>query len=304
MSNSKLTGKGPRPGWFVLGVDLAQIHDQSAFVVMSVSECEIVPGRLPIRTFVVDHVEALQGSKTKPLELDALARRAIEISKSFPPPGVDGGCCPIVFDQHLAIEFSAKLRAVGYSELITEGQATTRDFRRMTGATYHQSAMAAASQTARWRLVREVVHGGRLKIPATAEGRSLSNQLAQLRAWELAGGLLRVEAARDDIADALALAVEVASALPATDIGDLEIEYVPINWSAETRTLSGGGARYWKRLANGARMPAEMPRSDPNFEAYAVEMIASGARTPRIIEWEQEQKETKPVGLSIRVVGG
>jgi hypothetical protein len=278
----RFTGRGARKGHFVLGCDLAQVNDASAFVVVSRAERVIDEAKAPVAIFVVEHVEAQQGSRTRPLELEQLKSHAIEIARAFASPY--GSPCSLVFDQHLAIELMRLLRERGFTEA-----AEARDLR--SGSKFLQMALTAPAQTARWRMLREVVHGGRLKVPTTPQGRALVNQLAELRAWELPGGLLRVEGKHDDVADATALALEIAVHLAPTDTGGLEVEYVPVHWNDCPGNIQGGAPRFFRRQANGSRVPCEPPY-DPSpgshFELWAESLSATGHSTPSIERWKQE----------------
>lgn len=293
----RYTGKGPRRGHFGLGVDLAQLHDASAFVVVSACDVHVSETTAPVRHFVVEHIEAHQGSRAAPLMLATLARRATSIARSFPTPF--GGPCAMAFDQHLAVEFSALVQKEGYRPVA--------DVRDLAGARFHQASMAVPAQTARFRHLREIVHGGRLHIPDTNEGRELAKQLRGLRAWEMPTGL-KVEGKRDDLADALVLAIEIARYQPPTD-GDGAVEQLldGVSWSEEGVQVR---SRWVRRLADGRTVPAEIPAWDPAFEAHARECIRKGIRTPQIDRWlesigidasrvqidERELDEARPLG--------
>ena len=156
-------------------------------------------------------------------------------------------------------------------------------------------SMSPEAQTPRWRALRELAHGGRLHLPSGEDAETLRSQLASLRATQLSSGALRVEARRDDLADALALAVPIALKLqPSADGPGGRVEFRPgrLNWGDDG--LTAPGSRYVRVLPSGKEIPAEIPRWDPWFSEYAEESIANGIRTPAIIEWEREREQARP----------
>ena len=285
-------GKGPRGGEFVVGLDAAQTGDETAIVVCSCFEVEVAAGHAPIKHLVAEHLETMQGSRKAPLPVEVIASRAVAISRAF-------GRAPILSDRFLGPVMAAELVKLGLREFWDP------DGDRVPPAgTFCMRSMAPEKQTPRWKALRSLVHGGRLHLPAGAESEKLRGQLAALVATQQSSGALKVEGRRDDLCDALALAVPVALKLqPSADgpAGRVVLDEGRLTWDDEG--LSCRGSHDVREHPDGRRVPAETPRWDPYFEIYARDMIAQGVRTPGIIEWEKEQRELAPRGINVPVEG-
>jgi hypothetical protein len=94
----------------------------------------------------------------------------------------------------------------------------------------------------------------------------------------------------DDIVSCLLLASdhEVIGRLPPTE-GDVEVETSPVLWDGYE--LSGGQARYYRRMPGGGRVMCEPPVGSPMFDEYAEGMIASGHSSPAVARWLEERQE-------------
>jgi hypothetical protein len=169
---------------------------------------------------------------------------------------------------------------------------------------YVIAGMGPQKQTPRWALLRALASGGRLHVPDSAAGRELIKQLQHLVALTLPSGLLKIEGrqAADDIADALALAAEIAMRVPPTAVkGEAVVEMVSdgVGFSV-SRGLSVEFPTFVKRYPNGDIEPAEIPAWHPLFEAYALEMLARGMTTPSIERWQRDAQIGKG-DVTIRV---
>lgn len=245
----------------VVALDVAHKDDGMAFVRVAATARQVAVGKAPVRGVAVTHAERWQGSRDRPLNNRDIARHAVAISRDA-ERGFGG--CPIVLDQHYFLTIADFLREEGYREL--------SDVRQLTGATFMKAPMHAAAQTSRFRLLREVVHGAnRLAIPDTRDGRALVAELAELRAWELAGGLMKVEGLRtDDLADALALATEVAVLGVLRPVGENGCpEWVDegIGYDHDLGLRRFG---HWAIVdpVTGKETPAPWPIDDPEFAAH------------------------------------
>jgi hypothetical protein len=276
---SPYAGQGARPGSFAIGLDVAQLHDQTAIVVVSSFEVEINPAHPAVRHVVCEHVEAIESSKKSPTPIEAIASRVAQLSRSY-------GNAPVLHDPFMGPVVKNELAKVGF-----------RPYEDPSGeklpppGTYCQRSMDPSRQTPRWRGLRELVHGGRLHV--ASDHAALVQQLAALRATQLSSGALKVEGRRDDLADALALAAQVASQLVPTGGpgGAVEYHVGGFNWDAESGTLSHDGIGWSRRMPNGSIMPAEHPRWAPGWEEWAQEMLASGHSTPSIEAWRREREQ-------------
>ena len=262
-------GRGPRPGHFVIGLDIGQLHDDTAIVVVSTFEIDVSPGHAPVRHVVIEHAEIIASSLFRPTTIEAIASRVAELSRQY-------GNAPIVFDPFQGPTVKDALRRVGLSEHDGDDAPPRRRF--------VQASMAPQAQTPRWKLLRDLVHGERLHIPRTSAGETLARQLGQLRASQQSSGALKVEGRRDDVADACALAVSIAMQLPpsAGPQGHVEHRLNGVRWDEEGISVR---ERFVHVLPNGRERPAETPEWHPSFEDYAREMIKTGKWTAEIERW-------------------
>jgi hypothetical protein len=282
---SRYAGKGPRAGSFVVGFDAAQTSDESAFVVASVFEVEVSVGHAPVKHAIVEHVETIAGSRKAPVPIEAIASRAAALSRAF-------GNAPLVSDRFMGPTMAAELVKLGLREFWDPDDEKVPPL-----GMFCMRSMAPERQTPRWRMVRELVHGGRLHLPAGDDAEKLRGQLAGLRATQLSSGALKVEGRRDDLTDALALAVPIAMKLPPSadgPMGRVEFRAGPLTW--DEGGLSTHGGRFVRTLPNGREVPAECPRWDPYFDVYAEESIANGVSTPAIEEWRRERESMQMRG--------
>ncbi len=280
-------GKGPRPGRFCIGLDIAQLHDQTAIVVLSGFDHEVTPRTAPIRNVVVEVVEVIESSRERPTAIEAIAARVVDLSKMF-------GNAPVVFDPYQGPTLKAALEKLGMKEHRVGKEEAQNETVPKRG-TFLQRSMAPTFQTPRWRLVRELVQGRRVHL--TDDHVVLARQLAQLRATQMSSGSLKVEGKRDDVADAFALAAEVAMKIPATDGPDGAVVF---RYNGAYRDEEGVhliGPRWVRVLPNGREVPAETPRWHPSFPGYARDMVAQGISTPAIEAWKREQEVKQRVGV-------
>jgi hypothetical protein len=266
-------GKGPRRGSFVVGFDHGQLKDDAAIVVASGFEVSIRPDVAPVRHVVVERAEAIPSSKKNPLPTSVLVARLVAVSSSF-------GGAPIFFDQHAAVDVKDELRRRGYRE--------HEDVDRVPPPrTFAQLSMAPQHQTPRWKALRDLAHGARLHLGEGDE--ALAKELAGLSATQQSSGSLKVEGAKDNRADALALIVPIALRLPPTGGPEGHVEH-----RFDGVVFDQSGVRFrnprWVRVRPGGReIPAEVPRWHRTFERYARDMLATGNSTPSIQAWLREQ---------------
>src|SRR5262249_19214415 len=155
------------------------LHDQTAIVVCSSFGVEVSPGHAPVRHVVVDHVEVIESSRERPTSIEAIAARVASLSKSFRD-------APVLFDQFAGPTVKQALPAYGLLETADANADRVPPTR-----TFTQRSMSPQHQTPRWRLVRDLAHGGRLHLGA--DHGALARQLALLKATQLSTGSLKVE---------------------------------------------------------------------------------------------------------------
>jgi hypothetical protein len=262
------TGKGPRAGSFVVGVDAGQTGDDSEFCVCSSFEVEISPDTQPLRHVVVEERASIKSSKSSPTSMETIAAVAVELSARW-------GYAPILFDQWSSVTLKEYLRKAGYREHEGDGPPYPR--------TFSQRSSAPSSQTPRWRLVRSLVQGARLHL--REDDGELRRQLASLRATELSSGGLRVESRKDDAADACAIACEIAVLLDSTDgpSGTAHQE-TSIHWHGHA------GLEITHRWTKNGFACAP-PEWHPTFEEHALQMLSRGIRNAAIERWLAKQPE-------------
>lgn len=272
---SPFAGLGPRPGSFVIGLDVAQLRDATAIVVCSSFEVEVSPTTAPIRSLVVERSETIESDRKAPTPIEAIAARVVGLSRSF-------GNAPVIFDPFQGPTVKAALEKLGMREFVdTTGAAVPRP------GTFCQRSMAPQHQTPRWKLVADLAHGGRLHLGADDE--PLARQLGQLHATQLSTGALKVEGRRDDLADALALAAEVAVKLPPVGGPQGSVEFRDDGAYYDAAGVHLRNPRFVRVMPNGSEQLAECPQWHPHFESYAREMAASGTWTPAVRAWFDRQ---------------
>jgi hypothetical protein len=286
------TGKGPREGFFVVGLDVAQIRDQTAIVCCSGYDVEVSALHAPVRHVVVEHAEVIESSKREPTPIEAIAQRVAAISNAY-------GRAPVVHDLFAGPTVKAALARLGMHEHFDPtGEALP------PLGTFTQCSMDPSRQTPRWRLLRSLAQSGRLHLGAGDE--ELRRQLAGLRAVQLSSGALRVDGKRDDQADALALAAPIAAKLPPTDGpgGRVEFLHSGARFDREMHRVDLVGAHWVRVRPDGSRELAECPRWSPLFDQYAEESIAMGISTPAIREWQREREQARMRGIAnVTIVG-
>jgi hypothetical protein len=253
---------GPRPGFFAVAVDIGQLVDSTALVVASSFVVEVRPDAAPVRHLVCEHAESIAASRKDPIPIELVAMKAAGLSRMY-------GDAPILFDVFAAPSMKRELEKLGYTEHAGNGPPAPR--------TFSQRSMAPQHQTPRWVGLRQLAQGGRLHLGEGHE--ELARQLAQLRATTMSGGSLKVEGRRDDLADALALAGEVALQLPPTGgpDGTPHCE-TSIRWHGHA------GLEVINRWTkNGAACPP--PEWHPSFDEHAMQMLSRGIHTPAIDRW-------------------
>jgi hypothetical protein len=266
-------GKGPRPGSFVFAVDLGGLGDDHAIVGVSAFEVEINPEHAPVRHVVCEVAETIAASKTNPVPIEQVAARVVELASAY-------GNAPIVFDPFSAPTLELHLRRLGYREYLGDGVPRKRH--------YARRSMAGKDQHPRWMLVKALCEGGRLHV--ASDHAVLVRQIARLHAVQQSSGAVKVDGRKDDLADCLALAAEIAMKLPTTGGpgGSVSFKYDGARWDDSGVSLV---RPRWVRTVNGREIPCEMPEWAPGFEAHAREMIAQGTTTPAIERWRKRQEE-------------
>lgn len=297
---SKHAGLGPeRGGFYCIGLDVAQLRDQTAIVVASSFEVEIDPAVAPVRHVRVEHAEAIASSKRDPTPIEMIAGRVVELSKMF-------NDAPVIFDPYQGPSVMGALAKLGMRAHDNPNTMPTR-------GTFAQRSMAPQHQTPRWRSLRSLIEGRRLHLSVNDE--PLAKQLSELKATQLSSGALKIEGRRDDLADALALATEMALQLPATGGPDGHVEH-----RADGAFWTEAGVQIrnsrWVRIVDGKEVPAEMPEWAPDFEDHVGELLRQGIRTPKINAWLARQPDAvlERLGLithyanepitHVRVIGG
>ncbi len=254
--------QGPREGSFCAGLDVGLVHDATALAVASCHYVD-VPGSSPIVHVILEHVEEWRGSRAKPLELPTLLDRVSGTTRAFRRARV-------YHDAH-------------------EGSETDRGLRER-GCVGEVVAMTPAAQTERFSLLADLIHSRRLHIPNHPE---LVKQLSGLRCTQLSSGFLRVQAAgnrHDDLADAVALAVERAVKLNPTG-GAIGFEYAAVHFTG-AGDLTGGEKRWYREFANGNRdYNIEPPVGSKEWRQHVDNCVATGVMTPAVERWLREQAE-------------
>lgn len=182
----------PRRAHVCIGLDVALTgRDSTAAVAALHEQNEDVTGSHPISHAVVLEVIELRGKPGAPLELPNVLDEIARMARRWPTPS--GAPAELRFDQHLGTEVARGLRERG----IVVAQ---------------QVPMHPTAQEARWRTLAALIRSRRLHLPPNVP--ELLRQLSQLKTTQLASGAHKVEGRRDDLADALAIAVERALELP------------------------------------------------------------------------------------------
>lgn len=233
------------PGAF--GADFAQTSDGAAIVFVEPRWVSIGDA-MPVPHFYVRHIELHQGSKDRPLLARDWSARLAVLSR-------EAGGAKIRCDSRAQPEIQEELRR----------RHVPHEF----------VSMAPGAQDPRWRMLIDVVRSRRLHIPNHPE---LIAQLCKLRAFTLSSGAIKVEGRRDDLADALVLALQGALALPPT--GALEQVHSPVYFDG--RALHGGEPQWFRNLPDGRRVPSDPPIDSPQFARWAASMLRQGCSTPSI----------------------
>ena len=252
-SSAERTPKGTRTiRGAVVAVDFASTSDECAFAVAFPVEREITAGHRPVREVVIEHLETWRGTRSAPITAIRAAERAAALSLAF-------GGVPVVADGRSFVDLSSHLEQRHRFVVIRSGDDEDR-LRAIGGGgqVVVERPMGPERQTPRWRLVRDLVLGRRLHVPATPEGEKLVSQLAGLRATQLSSGWLKVEGRRDDLADAVALLAEACTRTPAEDGTGAVLERV-VTAARSTREAGWEFQAEWYRIGRDGNMTKVPP---------------------------------------------
>jgi hypothetical protein len=241
-------------------------------VVASGFDHEINPAHAPVRHVVVEHIEGVEPSRKNPVPIEAVAARVAALSAKY-------GDASVVFDAFAGPTIKRELEKLGFTE--HEDKATVP-----TARTFMQMPMDPPAQTARWKALRDAVHGGRLHLAENHEADALRVELGSLTATELASGALKVEGREDDRADATNLAFAVAVRLPSTGGTGGTVHWVCDGLHNGDGGVTAVNPRWVRELPGGGVVEAECPEWSPLFDAYARDMAYSrGIITPAVGRW-------------------
>jgi hypothetical protein len=295
---SPYADQGPRDGSFVVALDMSSGAGADAIGLgcYSAFDAEVSPGHAPVRSIIVEHSESIPPNKADPPSTEFIVGKAVKLSRAF-------NCAPIVFDSYSKVEVERILRdRHGYYECPADETPGRMQ--------YQQQPMHPQAQTPRFRLLRQLVLGGRLHLGKEHE--ALRVEIGKLRAVQLASGDLRVEGRkRDDQADCAALGVAIAMTLPPTKCaGGVVIEMVDdgVSFNRQQGRLEFALPKYQRRYPDGTSVSCEIPMWDSRFPEYARSMLATGQHTAAIDAWAKEQQATQrgngDNGISITVRHG
>jgi hypothetical protein len=281
---SEYAGKGPRPGSFIVSFDHGQLKDACAIVAVSAFEQEIAPNVSPVRHLVVEHAEAIPSSKKDPQPTSALVGRLVSVAKTY-------GGAPILFDVHAAPDVADELKKYGWKPF---AERDGERGKRLPGRRrYLQCSVAPQAQHPRWIGLQGIVAGRRLHLASDMD--RLAKEMVGLVATMQSSGGLKVEgrgSSPDNLVDAVALTIPYLGLLPPTDDRagalkrDLRVSFEP-GQGLEAKEV------WYRELADGRRVPAEMPRWAPGFDAFAADMIATGNLSPNVLAWKRERDEVE-----------
>jgi len=279
-----VTSRAPIPGGrYVIGLDLGVRHDASAIVVCHRALYDR-EGGAPIDAIVVDAiahfrpgvVSKIVGLGRGRVDLDEVEREIVRLSRAF-------NGATVLHDSHLADLFAPRLRN--------------------RGVRCKEIAMHPSAQATRASLLLQRAQSGRLRL---LDHPAMVKELSELRIVRHAGGRIAVSAPEgrkkhDDLADALLVCLEAAVELPPCG-GDVEVEYGPVFLRFQTaQPLSGGEARYFRRLANGDRVPVAPPAGSQDHEAARAGRFAIGVYEQADLDDLGEEELARRLGFNVGV---
>lgn len=254
----------PRPAHVATAADLALTgRDSTALVNAMRITNEKVTGSHPVDEVVVLEVIEMRGKPGAPLQLAHVLDEAARLARRWPSP--EGAPSEVRLDAHLASE---AIRGLG-----------ERGIRAV------QVQMHPAAQERRWTLLASLVRSGRLHLPHHPE---LLRQLSQLRVTQLSSGAHKVEGRRDDLADALALAVERALELPASDARGVRKVFVP---TGERTSLPIPMMR--AQWVDDDGLPATPPIESPEFAQALRNARATGCWGGDLLRWAEREMKVR-----------
>ncbi len=235
------TGKGPRPGHFIIAYDAGQLQDDAAIVCVSNFFAEVSQISAPVRHVVVEHAEKITARRKDPVPLETQVARVVTLATAY-------GNAPVLFDQFSGPTVKAAFEKLGYREAPHGERPRTKQYR--------QVSMAPTAQTPRWKLLRDLFMGRRIHIHPNEEW--LAKEVAGLKATQQSSGAIKVEGKKDNGADALALACELVVQIEATGHGSVQFDYAPLHFGECPADLHGGHKQFFK-VINGRRVSCEPP---------------------------------------------
>jgi hypothetical protein len=251
-------------------LDVGLRSDRTALLVCH-RELREVPGDL-VDVLVVDHALHLVPGFLSPLKLEKVVDAVAAACRSF-------GVNKVHADLHYADAAGPMLQD--------------------RGVVLETLPMAPSAITARVESLQHRITSRRLDLVRHEE---LRKEILQAQLVAHPGGRLTLRAPErrgfhDDLVSCLLLACDAEvqrSEMPPAG-GEVEVRYGPLVWSHESHTLSGGEARYYRRVPGGGLAPSEPPYGTWMFERWARDRISEGVSTPSIQRWLTERGvEPKP----------
>ena len=234
-----------------VGLDVGLVRDSTAICAATRELIFESETSQPVSRIVIEHVEEHRGRPGAPLELSRMLDRAAAVAKGYGRSA--DSPATIYCDAHMSPE-------------VVRGS-------RERGVRAVQLPMSNTAQADRWTLLAQLIRGNRLDLPDHGE---LIRQLGSLRVTQLANGQTKVEARRDDLADAVALAVQQASLLSPSE-----------SRSEVVITRGRSGNRVWnRRLQNGDLQPVLPPLNTHEWFDLVQRLDVEGGTTPEIERWK------------------
>jgi hypothetical protein len=255
-------GKDAQPGGsYVLAFDLGQIHDDSCIAVCSNFDVATRPGEY-VKHVTLDFLEIIKSDKKRPTDLEWFIDRVAAVSRAY-------NNAPLTFDQFCGATVAQLLEKKGFRK--------AEDAQHLRGRKYLQASMSPMVQTPRWGNLRSLILSRRLHLHHDHE--PVAKQISQLKATMMSTGALKVEGRKDDAADALALAADLAVHLTPTGEGQPR-------WIYDHIANGHGGpemvGRRCVKTVNGRVVPSEPREDDPTFGQWAEDMMQQGYSTPAV----------------------
>lgn len=260
-------------GQACIGLDVGQIIDATGIVIVSCFDVQVSADTMPVRHVTVHYCEQLRrtGLQTH-IPIERIIARVASLAKQ-------AGGAPVLHDQYKASEVR---------DALTRQMVKT-----------FQCSTGPKQQEPRWLLLAELIRSRRLHLPNNPE---LISQLRKLKATQLPSGALKVEGKRDDLCDALALAVEFAihpERIDPTKTWKLTPTTGGTNLGFRILRNGDGRVSGWEtyhRDANGDEVSPSM--GSPEFERHALRLLATGASTPAIELWLKARAESQGTDVS------